>query len=74
MKLADKYTPKRLENACRIALEKMPYPRYKNIRLILESAQDKKEEARKTGDDFSSSNEYAIVRGAAYYGGGNHEE
>ena len=37
LKLADKYTPDRLEYACKAALERIPSPRYKNIRLILES-------------------------------------
>ena len=41
LKLADKYTPERLEHACKAALERIPSPRYKNIRLILESGNDK---------------------------------
>ena len=40
LKLADKYTAQRLENACAIALEHIPNPTYKNIRLILEAGQD----------------------------------
>lgn len=75
LKLADKYSTERLENACRIALIRIPNPRYKNIRLILESGQDKKED--KTPQSHSSSlasNKYAVVRGAAYYGGESHEE
>lgn len=73
LKLADKYSPERLENACRIALIRIPNPRYKNIRLILESGQDKKGDG--TLQSHSSlSNKYACVRGASYYGGGSHEE
>lgn len=41
LKLADKYTPERLERACKATLERIPSPRYKNIRLILESGNDK---------------------------------
>ncbi|WP_042315713.1 hypothetical protein [Desulfofarcimen acetoxidans] len=73
LKLADKYSPQLLENACRIALIRIPNPRYKNIRLILESGQDKKGDG--TLQSYSSSsNKYACVRGASYYRGGSHEE
>ena len=41
LKLADKYSTERLEHACRAALVRIPSPRYKNIRLILESGNDK---------------------------------
>jgi transposase len=75
LKLADKYSPERLENACRIALIRIPNPRHKNIRLILESGQDKKGDGILQSHCSSSvSNKYACVRGAAYYGGGSHEE
>lgn len=75
LKLADKYTPERLENACRAALTRIPNPRYKNIRLILEAGQDKQAiAASKASVKAPSSDKYAIVRGAAYYGGGSHEE
>lgn len=73
LKLADKYLPERLENACRIALIRIPNPRYKNIRLILESGQDKKETLQ-SHSSSSVSNKFACVRGASYYGGGSHEE
>lgn len=42
LKLADKYSAERLENACSLALIRIPSPRYKNIRLILEAGQEKK--------------------------------
>jgi len=75
LKLADKYSPERLENACSIALTRIPSPRYKNIRLILESGQDKKESNASQGCPSSSaSSQYVCVMGAAYYGGGSHEE
>ena len=41
LKLADKYTPERLENACKRALEYTPRPSLKNIQAILASGQDK---------------------------------
>ena len=76
LKLADKYTPERLEDACQLALTRIPNPRYKNIRLILEAGQDKKasELSKANAKTTSSNDEYAIVRGATYYGGKKHEE
>lgn len=75
LKLADKYTPERLEGACKTALGRIPSPRYKNIRLILESGNDKVSDpsscqAAKTLHDES----YALVRGASYYRGDSHEK
>lgn len=75
LKLADRYSSDRLENACRVALAHIPSPRYKNIRLILEAGQDLSEksatETLKTND--GSINRFTHLRGAAYYGGGRHE-
>ena len=69
LKLADKYTPKRLENACKRALEYTPRPSLKNIQAILASGQDKAipEQSAAT----ASSSRYGFTRGAAYYGRGN---
>ena len=74
LKLADKYTPERLEYACKAALERIPRQRYKNIRLILESGNDKA--ADPSNQSFKSIHDenYALVRGASYYGGGRHEK
>lgn len=72
LKLADKYTPERLENACGVALVRIPSPRYQNIRLILEAGQDKN-----TGRIHGCapvSDGHAFVRGAAYFGGVSHED
>lgn len=73
LKLADKYTEVRLETACEIALKTIPYPRYTNIRLILESNVDRKTPASNEGET-EIKNEYAIVRGASYYGGNTDEK
>jgi hypothetical protein len=72
LKLADKYSVERLEQACKIALTHIPSPRYKNIRLILESGQDKSPD-KSAKPDKSNDSGHAFVRGAAYYGGVNHE-
>jgi hypothetical protein len=66
LKLSDKYTATRLENACKLALSHIPNPTYKNIRLILEAGQDEIENPLKIQDE---PDEHALVRGSAYYGG-----
>ena len=74
LKLADRYSSDRLENACRVALAHIPSPRYKNIRLILEAGQDlpKKPEGKSTAEP-DTINHFTHLRGASYYGGGRHE-
>lgn len=67
LKLADKYTPERLENACRKALTFTPRPSLKNIQAILSSGQDKVEDESPTHSETSS--RYGFTRGAEYYGG-----
>lgn len=69
LKLADKYTPERLENACKRALEYTPRPSLKNIQAILASGQDKAIPEQSTAT--ASSIQYGFTRGAAYYGRGN---
>lgn len=74
LKLADKYTPERLEHACKAALERIPSPRYKNIRLILESGNDKAAGPSNQSSEAIHDESYALVRGASYYRGGSHEK
>jgi hypothetical protein len=74
LKLADQYTPERLENACKIALLRIPNPRFKNIRLILEAGQDRKVAEAKAETSTTAGRQYAIVRGSTYYGGGSNEK
>ena len=69
LKLADKYTPERLENACKRALEYTPRPSLKNIQAILASGQDKAIPEQSTAT--ASSSRYGFTSGAAYYGRGN---
>ena len=69
LKLADKYTPERLENACKRALEYTPRPSLKNIQAILASGQDKVLPEQDTVS--RSSSQYGFTRGADYYGRGN---
>lgn len=69
LKLSDKYSAERLENACQLALQHISTPRYKNIKLILEAGQDKKVEQEK----IQENNDHAFIRGANYYGGNENE-
>ncbi len=73
LKLADRYSSDRLENACRAALMHIPSPRYKNIRMILEAGQDLPKKETSVREDTDSINRYTHLRGASYYGGGRHE-
>lgn len=69
LKLADKYTPERLENACKKALSFTPRPSLKNIQAILSSGQDRmEEESENSTESSSSSSKYGFTRGADYYG------
>lgn len=69
LKLADKYTSERLENACKRALEYTPRPSLKNIQAILASGQDKAVPEQEAVN--RSSSQYGFTRGADYYGRGN---
>ena len=67
LKLSDKYSQARLENACQLSLSRLTNPTYKNIRLILESGQDEiKHDENNTQDEDIT---YAFTRGEEYYGG-----
>lgn len=65
LKLADKYSPERLENACKKALTFTPRPSLKNIQAILSSGQDKEQPS----EEKPSSSQYGFTRGAEYYAG-----
>lgn len=54
----------RLENACRLMLEKGQYPRYKHLKTLLQNGQDK---IRSTGLEDVQKEEKAFVRGGQYY-------
>ena len=66
LKLADKYSPERLENACKKALTFTPRPSLKNIQAILSSGQDKEQPPE---EEKPSSSQYGFTRGAEYYAG-----
>lgn len=69
LKLADTYTPERLESACAKALDYTPRPGYKTIQTILRTGQDRissEATARAATDDAN----FGFTRGADYYGKG----
>lgn len=63
LKLADKYTPERMENACRRVFVYTLQPAYKNIQTILSTGQDR----NRPEPEPQSSSQYGFTRGAAYY-------
>ena len=65
LKLADKYSNERLENACKKALSFTPRPSLKNIQAILSSGQDQYTESIE--EERPSSSQYGFTRGAEYY-------
>ena len=62
LKLADKYSTERLENACKVALKHIPIPRYRNIRLIIEAGQDLKESEKNTKNEKVNSTHLSLSR------------
>lgn len=67
LKMADSYTPERLETASGRALSYTPRPSYKAIQAILKSGQDKISEKSTAPSDPSP---FGFTRGADYYGRG----
>ena len=62
LKLKDKYSSQTLERASGIIIEKNITPIHRNFKAVIESIQEVKEKENETND-------YALVRGASYYGG-----
>jgi len=64
LRLADKYSSKRLEAACAKALSYTPYPSLKSVKTILASGVDSvpTEPTKKTSDEFG------FTHGSDYYG------
>ncbi len=65
LKLADKYSPTKLEEACKTALSYTQSPSYKSISNLL--AASKKDDSDVMDDDTTQNNNHGITRGAAYY-------
>jgi len=69
MKLADKYSIERIEDACCRSLAYTPNPSLKNIQMILKTGQDRVKPDKSTPTSTPSGH-YGFTRGAAYFGGG----
>ena len=65
LKLTDRYSPKRLENACALALSYTSSPSYKNVKDILAAGRDKA--IAEEPDANADPNPYALTRGSDYY-------
>ena len=64
LKLTDRYSSNRLENACTLALSYTASPSYKNVKDILAAGRDKTlADAQEEGQP----NPYALTRGSDYY-------
>lgn len=77
LRLSKDYTNERLEVACEVALEKLRSPRYRNLKAILSSNQDKNYLEKK--ENFKSSKvrlnkQQGYVRGAEYYRRGGDQQ
>lgn len=64
LKLTDKYSPARLENAWTLALSYTASPSYKNVKDSLAAGRDKTLADKK---EDAEPNPYALTRGSDYY-------
>ena len=70
LKLADKYSVDRLENACKKALSYTASPSYKSIKNIIAAGQDRlipEEDVKPASESITTQNKHALTRGADYY-------
>ncbi|WP_173915206.1 IS21 family transposase [Halobacillus sp. Marseille-Q1614] len=75
IKLADKYSIERVEDACERILSYTPRPKLKSVQTILKTGQDKFDPKMVTKKSSERKNDsaYGFTRGANYYGGKNHD-
>jgi len=67
LKLAEKYSPPRLEGACKRALSYSPSPGFKSVQTILATEQDMLTTVEEPMS--AASDNFGFTRGSAYYGG-----
>jgi len=70
LKLAEKYSPLYLEEACRKALTYSSSPSYKSIKNLLAAMKDRSLDEAVSEEN---ANQYGITRGARYYGGNRND-
>ena len=71
LKLAEKYSPAKLEAVCTKALTFSSRPSYKSIKNLLVSMKDDPEEKMPGNRSTENTKPRGITRGALYYGGKN---
>ena len=69
LKLAERQTPQKLENACAKALKYSNSPSYKSIKNILSADKTVQLEFARPAKTQDSEKQHGITRGAGYYGG-----
>ena len=69
LKLAERQTPQKLENACARALKYSNSPSYKSIKNILSADKTVQPEFARPAKTQDSEEQHGITRGAGYYGG-----
>lgn len=67
LKLADKYSPQTLEEACKRALSYTPRPSLKSVQAILKSGQVKLLTDYSESETEDIDSQYAFTRGPDYY-------
>jgi len=67
LKLSEKYSPARLEAACKRALSYTLTPSFKSVQTILATGQD---QVLDDEPEVDASAEVGFIRGSGYYGGG----
>ena len=67
LKMADKYSPLRLEEACKTALSYTQNPSYKSVSSILAASKDNNSEGKGDNNPTPKTNANGITRGADYY-------
>ena len=66
LKLSEKYSPAKLEEACKTALSYTQSPSYKSVSSLLAASHNTNSEKEET-DSSASTNSHGITRGAEYY-------
>ncbi|WP_330369501.1 Mu transposase domain-containing protein [Butyrivibrio fibrisolvens] len=67
LKMADRYSPTRLEEACKTALSYTQSPSYKSVSNILAASKKNASEGEGKNSDTHKSSANGITRGADYY-------
>lgn len=67
LKLADKHSPAKLEEACKTALSYTQSPSYKSVSNILATSKDDASDSKGNIADTPKNNANGITRGADYY-------